>query len=242
MNKRSAQRTRQERREREGEKRLDMMQVKALDAVSEIVERQTAKPGESKQPRFNEPTSVFQSVYRWALSGMANEPGARATMRQWDAWYRESVKREPFLSGLFNSVVQIDVNRGWTLTGGRNQVTRYTEVLKNFDRYIKVGKQYVPGNTGGWRAYSASQSQSYYTTRMGFVSEIGRQGRAGPLFTMWSVDPCRCEMTGNPAMPLKYYPTTGGGQDWDYQAYIRKCSLISTDESALGYGFRKSVV
>jgi hypothetical protein len=236
MSKRGAWRHKQDRLEREGEKKLATMEVKALDAMSEIVERQT-KPGESKQPRFTEPTSIFTSVYRWALSAMASEPGPRATMRQWDTWYRESVKREPFLSGLFNSVVQIDVNRGWTLEGGRNQVARYTKVLKDFDRYIKVGKNYLPGNGGGWRAYSAWQAQSYYATRMGFVSEVGRQGNMGPLFTMWSVDPCRCELTGNPALPLKYYPITSGAQDWDYQAYIRKCSLISTDEAALGYGF-----
>lgn len=236
MSKRSLQRHRQERREREGERRLGTMEVKALDAVSEIVERQT-KPGESNQPRFKEPTSIFSSVYRWTLSCMANEPGTRATMRQWDAWYNQTWKDEPFLSSIFNGAVQIDVNRGWTLSGGRNQVARYTPILKNFDRYIKDGKKYVPGNGGGWRAYTAWQAQSYYATRMGFVSEVGRSGTGGPLFTMWSVDPTRCELTGNPIQPLRYYPVTSGAQDWDYDAYIRKCSLISIDEAMLGYGF-----
>jgi hypothetical protein len=240
MSKRSAQRHRQERRkveqrEREGERRLDAMEVRALDAVAEVVER-TAE-GESSQPRFSEPTSIFSRVYRWALSSMANEPGNNATVRVWDAWYRDIVQQEPFLTGIFNGVVQTDVNRGWSITGGSRQVKTFTDVLKGVDRWIKVGSKYVKGNAGGWRAYSAWQSQSYWATRMGFVSEVGRQGKNGPLFTLWSVDPTRCELTSDPATPLKYYPASSGTQDWAYDKFIRKCSLISTDETKLGYGF-----
>jgi len=235
MSKRSAQRHRQERREREGERHLGAMEVKALDKVAEIVERTAT--GESSQPRFSEPTSIFSRVYRWVLSSMANEPGERASVRVWDAWYRDIVQQEPFLAGIFNGVVQTDVNRGYSITGGSRQVKTFTEVVKGFDRWIKVGNKYVKGNTGGWRAYSSWQSQSYWATRMGFVSEIGRQGRGGPLFTLWSVDPTRCELVGDPAVPLKYYPSSGGTQEWAYDKFIRKCSLISTDETKLGYGF-----
>lgn len=224
MTKRSAQRHRQELREREGEKRLAAMEVKALDAVGEIVERKVGQD-ESRQPRFTSPAGTFSSVYRWALTCMANEPSARAPFKVWDEWYRDFSKREPFLVGVLNSATAIDKNRGWTLTGGKNQVTKYTKRLHSLD------------NGAGWRSYIDWQAQSYYTTRMGFVSELGRDGRAGPLLTMWSVDPCRCELSGNPDKPLWYTPRSGGKQEWGPDMFVRGKSLVSTDEAQVDYGY-----
>lgn len=224
MSKRSAQRHRAERREREGEKRLNTMEVKALDAVSEIVERKVGVD-ESRQPRFTTAAGAFSSIYRWAVMGMANEPGLRATMRQWDVWYRDFCLREPFLSGVFNSACQIDQNRGWTLTGGRNQVNRYTKVFHDLD------------NGEGWRTFISWQAQSYYSTQMGFVSEVGRQGKAGPMLTLWSVDPCQCELSGDPDTPLWYYPRSGGKQEWTPDFYFRGKSLVRTSEQRLMYGY-----
>lgn len=226
MSKRSARRNkyRQQHNEREGEKRLDTMEVKALDAVSEIVERKVGVD-ESRQPRFTTAAGVFSSIYRWAVMGMANEPGLRATMRQWDTWYRDFCLREPFLVGVFNSACQIDQNRGWTLTGGRNQVNRYTKVFHDLD------------NGEGWRTFISWQAQSYYSTQMGFVSEVGRQGKAGPMLTLWSVDPCQCELSGDPDAPLWYYPRSGGKQEWTPDFYFRGKSLVRTSEQRLMYGY-----
>src|SRR5512143_3466519 len=161
MSKRSAQRHRQERREREGEKHLDTMEVKALDELGAIIERKVGQD-ESRQPRFSSPIATFASVFRWALTAMANEPGARATTRTWDEWYRAYAAKEPFLSGVLNCAVAIDKNRGWTLTGGRNQVSKYTKRLHDVDA------------GAGWRTYIDWQAQSYYTTGAGFVTALGR--------------------------------------------------------------------
>jgi len=222
MSKRSAQRHRQERREREGERHLDTLQVKALDAVAETIERKVGQD-ESRQPRFTEPKTIFSSVFRWAISAV--EPGERATFRTWDAWYRDYAKREPFLVSVMNAATQIDKNRGWTLTGGERQVKKYTDRLHDFD------------DGQGWRTHIDWQAQSYYTTRMGAIAEVGTEGRNGPLFTLWSVDPCRCEMTGNPEKPLRYYPMNGGAQEWEASAFIRSKSLVSTAEDQLDYGY-----
>lgn len=211
---------RAEKQAHEAERKLDALQTKALDVVSEIVERKVGAD-ESRQPRFSDAASIFGSVYRWALACMQNEPGSRATMRDWDKWYRASVEREPFLAGVFNGAVQIDTNRGWTLTGAQTQVKRYTKMFRQLE----------------WRKYVSWQAQSYYSTRMGFVSELGTQGRGGPLVMIWPVDPCACELSGDPDAPLRYYPRTGGMQEWLPGWFFRACSLVSTDENALGYGF-----
>lgn len=245
MSKRSSQRHRHERSqlERQDDKFEQSTtapiaiadETRALDALGEIVERKM-KIGESVQPRFSTPTSIFASVYRWMLSCMAREPSERATFRQWDAWYRKISKEEPFLAGVLSSVVQTDANRGWTLTGGKRQVNAFTEKFHGFDSWIVEDGKPVKGSGGGWRSYVSWQSQSYHTTRMGCVSETGREGRAGPLFTLWSVDPCRAELTGNPSMPLRYFPATGPMQEWTSDQFIRGKSLVSTDEAQSGYG------
>lgn len=199
-------------------------ETRALDALGEIIERKVGRD-ESRQPRFSSPAGIFSSVYRWALTCMMNEPAERAPTRTWDTWYRSFALREPFLSGVLNSAVQIDKNRGWTLTGGRNQVAKYTKRLHSFD------------NGAGWRSYIDWQAQSFYTTRAGYVSETGREGKGGPLITLWSVDPCRVELSGNPELPLRYFPRSGGMQEWSSDMFIRGKSLVSTDEVQVDYGY-----
>lgn len=206
----------------------------AVRSVGEIVERATANAqAESKQPRFTsngDVRSLWNSVYRWTkLPALTDEPTAKSSPRAWDTWMRDFFPLEPYLAGVLNSVVQIDKNRHWTLTGGRNQVLRYTPVLNFAD------------NGAGWRAYDSWQAQSYYLTRMGFVTEEGRDGDGGPLRALWSVDPCACELTGNPASPLKYFPANGGHydlrpQEWMPEDFFRAASLVSTDERQRGYG------
>lgn len=235
MSKRGARRFKQDRHEKEGERKLGAMlpvlpreQTQALDVVAEAVER-TIGQDESRQPRFTEPNNIFTSTVRWASYAMAHEPRATDSMQAWDKWYREFVCKEPFLAGCLSSAVQIDKNRGWTLTGGRNQVQQYTKRLHGFSADI----------TGiGWRPHIEWLSQSYYTTGIGFIAEVGSQGQDGPLSTLWAVDPCRCVLTGNPDYPLYYYPRYGGQQEWAYGTdFIRGVSQRRTDEDKLGYGY-----
>lgn len=236
MSKRSAQRARGKQREEQaleqrGEAILAPPETLApeqqLARVAEIVER--AQSEQSQQPRFQatpDAQQVFQSTYRFVrLALLQNQPQDNAPVRQWDSWLREVIKAEPFLLGVFNSVVQIDKNRGWSLTGGRNQVARYTAVLRGADE------------GAGWRPYVDWQSQSFYFAQAGFVTECGRDGENGPLRALWSVDPARIELTGKRDLPLRYFPPNGNVQDWLPGDYFRGASLISTDESKRGYGY-----
>lgn len=198
--------------------------VQTKTAITDIVDR--ARDPKSMQPRFSSTSSdVFTSVYNWVHSFDNARPGKRASTRDWDGWYRRMSMREPFLTGVLNSVIQIDKNRGWTLIGGRNQVARYTKVLHDAD------------NGEGWRYYCAWQASSYYQTRMGFVTELGKDGASGPLRALWSVDPTKCQLTGNAAKPLKYFPRSGAQQDWLPGEYFRNASMVSTAEEDLGLGF-----
>lgn len=186
----------------------------------------------SKQPRFASvsPRSFFTSLFRFINYDIQDEPDY--TNRERDAWLRRIWKLEPYLAGVINSVVAIDKNRGWTITGGRNQVRRFVKILHN--RFF-----FAPDLTG-WRMSFGGSAQSYYTSDMGSITEIGRQGQNGPLDSLYFVDPAVCYLTGDFEYPLKYTPTgsnSSKAQAWGRNDYFRVASLPSTDESLYGLGF-----
>lgn len=227
MGKQSRQRKRAVQRTAEREAKIAAPAPLTEQAALEAVERVMGDA--SAQPRFGATSAkaIFGSVWNWTKSAaLLEEPVSNASIRQWDSWLREFVLREPYLAGVLNSVVQIDKNRGWNLIGGRNQVIRYSNILHDADE------------GAGWRNYITWQAQSYYSTRMGLVTEIGSEGEGGPMRALWSVDPCRVELTGMLDKPLRYFPAAGGAQqEWQPQDYFRAASLTSTDEARRGYGF-----
>ncbi len=182
----------------------------------------------SQQPRFSEvnPNRFFNSLMRF--SNIQDEP--KYGTRERDEWLRDVWPQEPYLAGVINSVTNIDKNRGWTVTGGRNQVRRFVDILH--DRFF-----YAP-DLSGWRMSFGGSALSYYTSDLGSVTEIGRvNGEHGPLDSLYFVDPSRCQLTGDFETPLKYFPQNrGSGNPWKRDDYFRVVSLPSTDEGAYGLG------
>lgn len=190
-----------------------------------------AKRVTSKQPRFNKvtPQQFFASMLRFWDSDIQNEPEYQRDTRKRDEWLRRVWPKEPYLAGVVNSVVQIDKNRGFDITGGRNQVRRYSNMLHN--------RMYFSPDLSGWRATFGGLSLSYYTSDLGAVVENGRDGKDGPLDSLYFTDPARCALTGRMDYPLTYYPTNGyRGQEWASADYFRIVSMPSTDEQLAGLG------
>lgn len=207
-----------------GRAKLSRAQVALLEAV----ERAGVK---SKQPRLDPKSNsdeTFNSVLRWIKDAMLDLPPYARNSRKRDAILQIVWQREPLLAGVLNSVVQIDKNRGWSLVGGRNQVNRYTDVLHNF---------IVAPDQAGWRAGFGVESLAYHTTDLGSITELGRQGKGGPLRGMFHTDPARCELTGSFATPLRYSPNRGKSQLWKMEDYFRITSMQSTSEAFNGLGF-----
>lgn len=198
-----------------------------VERVGEIMERAKSNGSASRQPRFSSANanSIFASVYKWANT--LKEPGPNASVRTWDAWLRDLVTEigaEPHIAGVVNSVVQIDGNRHYSVTGGRNQVNRALRIVQGAD------------NGAGWRPYVKKESLAFWTTRIGAVSEVARDGEGGPMDALYSVDPTLCELTGDPAQPLKYY-APGGVQNWLPEDFFRFASMESNNEKRNGLGF-----
>jgi hypothetical protein len=183
----------------------------------------------SKQPRFtaDQLKQFYALIERWVEESNFNAPPYGVNSMPRDEWLRQFWHREPLWAGVLKSTMNIDKNRGWTLTGGRNQVAQYTKVLREAE------------GGAGWRRYVGLQSLSYYTADIGAITELGFDsvGGEGPLRALWSVDPARCELTGKRETPLRYHPASGVQQDWKPDWYMRAVSMESTDEAMLGLGY-----
>lgn len=209
--------------------RLSRAKILALDKASELLERQ-ARP-ESHQPRFDPritPSQFFFQIYNWTKELIYDEPKYKADSRKRDEWLRKVVMKEPYLNGVLHSVISVDKNRGWTITGGRTQVKKYTSLLHNF--------QAAP-DIYGWRSGMSVTSQSYYGADIGAIVEVGRTTKNGGLAGLFTVDSTKCSLTGDMDAPLKYTVSRQGDQYWEPDDYFRVVSMPSTDEVMNGLGF-----
>jgi len=202
--------------------------IGAADDTPAIVEQQvvdrSAKPV-SQQPRFIDPTMLPAGWWMSYDVTAAKLPDYTANSRYRDAVLHNIWRLEPHLAGVVNAVVLIDSNRGWSLTGGRNQVNRFTAMLHDAD-----GGQ-------GWRTYMRKSSLSYWTTDLGMISELGREGKGGPVRAIYHVDSTRCRLQSNVDNALTYYPSNGRMQMWTADDYFRICSMPSDDETFAGLGY-----
>lgn len=214
--------------------RLPVEQRMALARAERAVDEATS----SRQPRFGatvKPETIFNSVSKWLTYADLTEPSYSPDSRTRDEWLRGFWKKEPHLAGVLNSVITLDKNRGWSVTGGRNQVYRVTDMLH--------AAHAAPGLIG-WRNYFSAQALSYYTTDMNLLAETGREGRFGPLRGLFHLDSARCKLTGREDIPLEYYPSTpikgqrGQGKiDFPSDGYFRVTSMPSDNELYFGLGY-----
>lgn len=185
----------------------------------------------SRQPRNNplkdkqSAGNFFTSTYNWVKKAELVEPPYIPDSRTKDAWLREFTHQEPHLAGVISTAVSIDSNRGYTLIGGRNQVVRFSRILKNVEGGL------------GWRELKILGAQDFYTTNMGQITETETDGKNGPLVSLYHVDSARCRLTPDPNYPLTYYPLKGIEQNWKPEWYYRVSSMLSPDEkyNRLGY-------
>lgn len=195
-------------------------------AKLEQVERALAA-AKSKQPRLKdqsrmEPAAFFSSTLSWVTAAVDTEPPYRPDSRDRDKWLSMYWRREPHLAGVISSVNAIDANRGWHLVGGRNQVGRFTEVLRQAE------------DGAGWRQYISLQSSAYYTADIGALTETGRDGRDGPLRALYHLDPTKCKLTGDRRKPLQYHKTKDA---WTNDDFFRLVSMRNIQEEYNGLGY-----
>lgn len=199
------------------------MNRNVLAAMERVERAQTI----SKQPRLGavDKERMFASFYKWVKAQSDAEPPYSADSRKRDRWLTEAWMKEPHLAGVINSVVAIDRNRDWSLTGGRNSVNRYNNILRESEQ----GE--------GWRYFAGRAALSFYTSDLGAITEIGRDGIDGPARAFYNVDPTKCMLTSSATTPLSYTPTHGKEQLWQSADYFRTTPMPTIKEEFNGLGF-----
>lgn len=204
---------------------MNEQQKQAIERAEEAIERARS---DSKQPRFTDGGSGgFGSFFGWVTDKWKDltPPDYKLDSRERDRWLRQYAKIDPHWQFVVKQVVQIDANRGWTMTGGRNQVRRYTSLMHDAE------------DGAGWRTFAKKASRAFYEADMCTVVETGRATQSGPLRSIYNVDPAKCRLTGDRKYPLKYYPRRGNMQEWPPHAFFRAVSLPSTDEGLYDLGY-----
>lgn len=202
------------------------MDNKELDKVLEHAydRLQRANP-RSKQPRLKgngrEVGELYTSVLNWTRFAKDTEPPYREDSRLRDEWLSEFWTEEAHWSGVISSVNMIDANRGWVMIGGRNQVARFVPILKNAD------------DGAGWRQWISQQSTGFYTTDIGPVTEVGRDGVGGPMRALYHTDPTKCYLTGDREFPLRH---TDVQKPWRPDDYFRLVSMKNIKDKYRGLG------
>lgn len=192
-----------------------------LETVERAIERAKSKQPRLKNNKFD-PSSFYASTLRWVSAASENEPSYVPDSRTRDKWLSMFWRQEPHLAGVISSVNSIDANRGWHLVGGRNQVGRFTDILRNAE------------DGAGWRQYISLQSSAYYTADIGALTETGRDGKNGPLRALYHLDPTKCRLTGERKGPLQYHKTKDA---WTEDDYFRLVSMRNILEEYNGLGY-----
>jgi hypothetical protein len=160
------------------------MTEKDMQAVDDTIERKKS----SMQPRFKSEVAFFNSMLRMIDKSNFKLPEYSSDARSRDTELIRLAKSESLLSGVIASAVSRDKNRGWLLSGPARQVSSFSRKFHG----VHDGE--------GWRKFVSLNSEAWYTTNFGYISEIASRYKNGPVESLYNVDPTHCKLTGS-------YPT-----------------------------------
>ncbi len=143
-----------------------------------------------------------------------------------DRLLRKIWKTEPILAGAVSSMVQKMISLGWSLTGGRNRVAKFSDVLVNAE------------DGAGWVTFLSKLVQDYLTQDIGGFFELGRATPEGAITDLYNLDAGMMRLTGSRNYPAIYQQGRGGrpvpmGRD----DFVHMSSLPSPAEGMNDTGF-----
>lgn len=146
--------------------------------------------------------------------------------RDRDRRLREIWHIEPLLAGAVSSMTQKLGALNWQISGKRNAVSRYSNILYNVE------------DGAGWGNFLPKGVQDYLTTDNGWFMELGRAYPGGPVVDLFHMDSGAMTVTGNRNYPYFYTDRTNGRiYRCPRDDVVRLVSMPSPIESDLGRGF-----
>lgn len=164
------------------------------EALNELQRRDATA---SVQPRFasdeNARRSMYFQVMRFMTRADEELPPYQADTRARDRALNRLTLSENLVASIVNAATQRAATRGWMLTGPERQINRVKANLHDLH------------DGSGWRHWLQLNAQSFYTSNLGYLSEVGFDMQGGRPVTMWHIDPTHARI-GNKEMPMLYYP------------------------------------
>ncbi len=187
----------------------------------------------SVQPRFDARQMTDASAYLWTFFDRFTSEN---TIPEWGNpsrvdKLREFARQEPILVGALSSMTSKAVSLDWQITGGRNRVTRYQEILAEADA------------GAGWSFFLDRLLQDYWQADQGGFVELGRHGKNGPVLGVYNLDAGTMQLLASPKTPAAYYPrlitgaVSGKRIPLEPSDYTRIVDMPTPDESKAGLGF-----
>ncbi len=205
-------------------------------------------------PRFLSSKRDFTSfhnrlVNQFSIGRLKDVPAYKTDSRARDSFLQEWRLKETLMAGVLNSVVNIDANRGWAITSGRNLVNKWSNRIKN-----------ESANSAGWRHFAKKSSLSFWSTDMGNIVGTRREPpfavatqqdqeiviNKTQLLALENIDPAKCYLRNkiidlsedvegfvfdvHSRLTYKQIPL----MEWDY---FRVASMIQDTEGFNDLGF-----
>jgi hypothetical protein len=181
------------------------------------------KPSNSIQPRFHTAEDVLTELM--SVGSWQDDIPAWGTKDR-DKYLRLKWREESLLAGAVSSMVQKMVSLNWTITGGRNKVKHFADVLYNAE------------DGAGWNVYLSKVVQDYLTQDKGTFSEKAMAYENGPVLDLYHIDSGQVTITGRRAVPARYRsPINGKEYPLPRDSVFHLTSLPAPEERRFNQGF-----
>jgi hypothetical protein len=173
--------------------------------------------------RFDESMALVSGLVRFVSDANEKLPPYSADTRKRDEKLLELTRSESLLSSTLAYTVARQKAAPWLLTGAARQVAIYSRNLYH-------------AHKKGWRTWLSMQATAYYSTNLGFVSEIVRNDY-GVGSDIYAIDSTRCRLTNDLDKPVIYYPRNGNKVDLLHEEILHANSMPSIEEKMAYAGF-----
>ena len=176
----------------------------------------------SVQDRFDRDADDAFQLITWITQKAGNIPPWRSPQRE--KWLREFWQRESILAGAVHSAIAKIIGLSWTVSGGRNKVSKYAAILREAD-----GKD--------WDTFLSKFLLDYLTQDKGTFIEFGSTIKGGPVEGIFNLDSESCALTGDWDYPVKYEDSYGQWHNLPRTSVYHCASLPSSGKDCYNYGF-----
>lgn len=172
--------------------------------------------------RFKDSVYFVNSLMRLIDDSSETLPPYSADTRRRDERLLQYSRSDTFLSSILSYAVAKQKAAPWLLTGSARQVGIYSRMLHNAHRK-------------GWRTWLSMQATAYYSTNLGFISEIEFTNNIPS--NIYAIDSTRVRLTNNLDKPAVYYPRSGKNIELNDYEILHANSMPSLEEKMTYAGF-----